>query len=46
MHCMVKAGDAVAEGREAAMVESMKREIPVVAEAAGTVAKRWRDSAR
>ena len=36
---LVAAGDAVAEGQEVAMLESMKMEIPVVAETSGTVAR-------
>lgn len=36
---MVKVGDTVSEGQEVVMIESMKMEIPVVAEAGGTVAE-------
>ncbi len=36
---MVKVGDTVTEGQEVVMIESMKMEIPVVAEASGTVAE-------
>jgi len=36
---LVEAGDAIAEGQEVAMIESMKMEIPVVAELAGVAAK-------
>ena len=39
MHYLVKEGDAVAVGQEVAMVESMKMEIPVTAEVAGTVTR-------
>lgn len=34
---LVKAGDSVQEGQELAVLESMKMEIPIVAEAAGVV---------
>ena len=36
---LVKAGDSIAEGQEVVMMESMKMEIPVVAEASGTASK-------
>jgi acetyl-CoA carboxylase biotin carboxyl carrier protein len=36
---MVKVGDTVTEGQEVVMMESMKMEIPVVAEVSGTVAE-------
>lgn len=39
MEYLVGVGDAVTEGQEVAMLESMKMEIPVAAEASGTVAK-------
>lgn len=34
---LVKNGDAVTEGQEVVVLESMKMEIPIVAESAGTV---------
>ncbi len=39
MSFLVSAGDAVTAGQEVAMIESMKMEIPVVSETAGTVAR-------
>ncbi|MEC1339100.1 acetyl-CoA carboxylase biotin carboxyl carrier protein subunit [Bacillus velezensis] len=33
----VKPGDAIEEGQEVAILESMKMEIPIIADAAGTV---------
>ena len=36
---MVKAGDQIVEGQEVAMIESMKMEIPVVADATGIVSR-------
>jgi biotin carboxyl carrier protein len=36
---MVKVGDTITEGQEVVMMESMKMEIPVVAEVSGTVAE-------
>ena len=39
MDYLVSVGDAVTEGQEVAVIESIKMEIPVAAEAAGTVAK-------
>ncbi|MBY8914323.1 acetyl-CoA carboxylase biotin carboxyl carrier protein subunit [Bacillus sp. YC2] len=33
----VKAGDVVEEGQEVAILESMKMEIPIIADTAGTV---------
>jgi len=35
----VKAGDAVKAGQEVAVVESMKMEVPIESQVAGTVAK-------
>lgn len=34
---LVKPGDAVAEGQDVVILESMKMEIPITAEAGGTV---------
>jgi acetyl-CoA carboxylase biotin carboxyl carrier protein len=39
MQYSVKVGDAVSEGQEVAVMESMKMEIPVLAEVSGTVAR-------
>ncbi len=36
---LVAAGDVINEGQEVVVMESMKMEIPVLAEAAGTAAK-------
>jgi acetyl-CoA carboxylase biotin carboxyl carrier protein len=44
MHYLVKTGDVIVEGQEVAMVESMKMEIPVVAEVGGTVTRLCRES--
>lgn len=39
MQYAVKVGDAVTEGQEVAVMESMKMEIPILAEVSGTVSK-------